>query len=165
MKKIIVIENILHKSERVDLINKSKKMLIDGEELRKKYSLLFYPGKQTDPNLHLLEEFKIFHKKILRKIKEKSDLDFQIKKSWVNFSNGSDVCWHDHNCNYALVYYAKTIPFINNGTIFKDNIKVNVKQNSMLLFPGSLVHSAPKFKIPFDRYTLAMELDFFRSYK
>ena len=56
----------------------------------------------------------------------------------------------------------KTFPLLNSGTLFKDEGFIRCPQNSLIVFPSHLVHSVPKYRFGFSRYTLAMDLNISR---
>ena len=154
------IDNVFDNEKRKDILERSKKYLRDHQafvDSGEMHPDLYLPGKQTSPNLHK----KIpFANDILKVIKNNLDLDFAVISSWVNWTNGNkkDLNWHNHSCDYACVYYLKIpFPFFSNGTIIEDKF-YKAFQNSLLLFPGRMNHTAPSSPFRFDRYTLAMNL-------
>ena len=153
MIMIYRIDNVFDNERRKDILERSKKYLKSQDDFR---GLDFLPGKQTSPHLHTQISFAT---EVLQSIKDAVGLDLDIKKSWVNWTNGKkkDVYWHTHNSHYAAVYYLKTLPFINSGTMFEKKF-VRASQNSMLLFPSDLSHSAPHSLLRYNRYTIALEL-------
>ena len=81
----------------------------------------------------------------------------------VKYSNSdTPLSWHSHytndNVSFASVYYLQTLPFFSNGTLFEDRF-VRAPQNSMIIFPAHLVHTAPTSPFRFDRYTLSLNLN------
>ena len=59
----------------------------------------------------------------------------------------------------VAVYYIKTLPFFNSGTLFEDGF-VRAPQNSMIIFPAHLLHTTPKYPFPFiDRYVMSIDLN------
>tara|TARA_R100000008_G_scaffold55726_1_gene34228 strand:- start:194 stop:736 length:543 start_codon:yes stop_codon:yes gene_type:complete len=169
LDEIILINNIISDEERERLIEVSKPLLISGAELGRMYGGADYPGNQTLSNLHHNPEFDYLHKEMLKCIKKESGMDLEIVKSWVNWTDGNkkDINWHLHHCTYACVYYMKTNPFLTSGTLFdlvinKRKRKKFVKgsQNSLMLFPGHVLHTAPSSFLRRDRYTLACNLEF-----
>ena len=154
------IDNVFDNEKRKDILERSKKYLRDHKQfvdLENMPPEIRLPGKQTPPDLHK----KIpFANDILKVIKNNLDLDFAVISSWVNWTNGKkkDVYWHTHNSHYAAVYYLKTpLPFFSNGTLFEDKF-YKAPQNSILLFPGHMRHTAPTSLFRLDRYSLGMEL-------
>jgi hypothetical protein len=158
MNDISVISDIFTEEERNLFIKNIQPLLVSGEKFG--YSDRSYPGKQTHPTLHLHLDFVDIHKILLIRIKEDVGLNLKIYKSWVNWTNGKvKEHWHNHPCSWTGVYYMKTFPFLNNGTLFESKF-IRVPQNSLLLFPGDLMHTAPKFPFGLDRYTWAMEFEY-----
>lgn len=162
---IIIIKNIFKDEYRKKLLEDAKPLLIDSEYCAAHYGTEI-PGRQTHPTLYVHPKFTAAHKTILWTIKSLTSLNFKVEGSWVNWTNGNrdDINWHNHEgFDYSVVYYIKTLPFFNNGTVFETN-KGNAKfikapQNSLMLFPASLKHTAPPCPFRSDRYTLAMELN------
>ena len=74
-----------------------------------------------------------------------------ILKSWINWTNGKkkDIQWHNHkdSGDLSLVYYMKTFPFFSNGTLFR-RWMVKAPQNSILIFPCHIEHTAPTCPFP-----------------
>ena len=152
--------NVLSNQERKKLIKDCQPLLQDlGEE---------YPGKQTKCGLHLHPDFLSPIKDMVRIIFKETGLDLVVADmAWINWTNGSkkDVAWHTHECDYALVYYIKTpLPFFSNGTLFEDGF-VRAPQNSMIIFPAHLIHTAPSSPFRFDRYTMAINLNIRNNFK
>ena len=152
---IYLIENVFTNQERQKLIKDSQPLLLEnlGEQ---------YPGRQTWSDLHENPKFKSSISHILRVVYKTTGLNLVITKSWVNWTNGKkkDIEWHRHPSQYSLVYYMKIpLPIFSNGTLFKNGL-FKVPQNSMIVFPGSMEHSAPSSPFRFDRYSLAMELKY-----
>ena len=155
------IHNVLSNQERKKIIKDIQPLLMDGEQVGKYYNTSrSFPGKQTISNLHQQSQFVSVIKKIEDIIKKEINLDLEVTKSWVKYSNSdTQLNWHIHHCDYASVYYIKTpLPFFSNGTLFEDGF-VQVPQNSMIIFPAHLMHSTPKYPFPFiDRYVLSINL-------
>ena len=144
--------NIFTNQERKDLLYKSIPLVKHIPE---------HPAKQTRADLHYNLDFNLYHQIIMKRIKDMVFIDLKIVRSWINEDWGrkEDISWHNHDSFYSCVYYLKTIPFFNSGTLFKDYGFVRAKQNSLVLFPSHLVHGTPSYPFPFiKRYTLVMEL-------
>tara|TARA_B100000427_G_scaffold283839_1_gene256370 strand:+ start:1175 stop:1669 length:495 start_codon:yes stop_codon:yes gene_type:complete len=159
---IYKIHNVLSNDERKKIIKDIQPFLMNREQMNICYNnTTFYPGKQTHELLHLNPEFASLIKKIIDKIKKEINLDLEVTKSWVKYSNSdTQLNWHTHHCAYASVYYLKTLPFFSNGTLFEDGF-IRAPQNSMIIFPAHLVHTTPKNPFPFiDRYVMSMDLTF-----
>ena len=156
-----LIHNVLSNKDRKKLIKDCQPLLQDlGEG---------FPGKQTQCNLHLHPDFLSPIKDMIRIIVKETGLDLVVADmAWINWTNGSkkDIAWHRHpDVDYALVYYIKTpIPFFSNGTVFKDGL-VRAPQNSMIIFPAHLLHTAPSSPFRFDRYTMAINLNIRNNFK
>ena len=154
------IDNILDNKFRKSVLERSKKYLKSQEEFPagtfKVDSVL--PGKQTPPDLHMKLDYG---PPLLIAIRKATGINFTIGKSWVNWTNGDkkDVCWHTHpDADYSAVWYLKTpLPFFNNGTLFKGGL-FKSPQNSVLIFPADIIHTAPPSPFRLDRYTLGMDL-------
>ena len=156
METVHLIENVLTHDKRKKLLRDALPLLmVRGPN---------FPGKQTHSRIHMLSFFRSTLNDIVGIVQEKTGLDLVIGDSWINWTNGKkkDFSWHDHTkpigCDYALVYYLKTFPFFSNGTVFRGGF-VKAPQNSLILFPSHLEHSAPTSPLRFDRYTLAMDLN------
>ena len=152
---IHLIKNILKEEERKKLIKDCKPLLLDlGPD---------FPGKQSQPLRPKLSfwqpelQFERIHKIFLSHAENviKESLEWDI--SWFFFTKGKikNNHWHNHPVDYAGVYYMKTFPFFSNGTLFKDRF-IKAPQNSLLIFPGHLYHTAPSSPLPFDRYTMSL---------
>ena len=162
MGKIYLIKNVLADDERKKLIEDSIPLLLSSEEMGEIHKGRRYPGKQTFADLHLDSKFRSVVYKMLNIIFEKTGLILDVSSVWVNLTNGNKdiVAWHNHTSDYTLVYYMKTFPFFSNGTLFREPIGfVKAPQNSLILFPGRLEHTAPSSLFRFSRYTVAINLN------
>tara|TARA_B100000287_G_C20191035_1_gene606160 strand:+ start:73 stop:576 length:504 start_codon:yes stop_codon:yes gene_type:complete len=158
----IVLKNILTDSERKNVLKYALPRLVDGDELYKipGNRVGRYPGKQTEANLHRIPYFNHVHSMMMKRIEQYTGHNYIVKRSWINWTNGDkkDVGWHCHDTDLSVVYYIKIpLPLFSNGTLFRDGF-VKAPQNSLLIFPSHLEHSAPSSPFRFDRYTLAMDL-------
>ena len=170
LEDIHLFSNILSEKERKRLIEVTKPLLLEGSKLAEIYGhCVGYPGKQTNSNIHLNPEFENIHSEILRLSRKYLLKNFEVERSWVNWTNGKkkDINWHTHHTPYAAVYYMKHLPIFTNGTLFKMQVndKVRTKffkapQNSAIVFPAQLLHTAPSSPLRVDRYTLAINLGF-----
>ena len=161
MVLVYKIHNVLSSKERKKIIKDIQPFLMDSEQLGKYYNTSrSFPGKQTISNLHQQSQFVSVIKKIEDIIKKEINLDLEVTKSWVKYSNSdTQLNWHIHHCDYASVYYMKTpLPFFSNGTLFRKGL-FKAPQNSIIVFPGSMEHTAPSSPFRFNRYSLAMELN------
>ena len=148
-----IIKNVFTDGQRHKLIKDCQPLLLQWGKK--------FPGRQTRSHLHLHPDFISPIQEMVRIIFQETGLNFVISKSWINWTNGKkkDIAWHRHSCDYALVYYIKTpLPFFSNGTLFEDGF-VRAPQNSMIIFPAHLVHTAPTSPFRFDRYTLSLNLN------
>lgn len=147
-----VINHILTNKERIELIKKCKPFLKKDEN---------FPASQTHPSLHNEKELEYFYNIFIDKIRTKLEKNFSIFTSWVNEDIGrkEDIFWHKHSgVDYTCIYYMRTLPFFNSGTLFKDKF-VRVKQNSFLIFPGDILHGTPSYPFHFfKRYTLVIDI-------
>ncbi len=162
MKKII--KNVLTNEERKTLLKDVQPLLVDGTTLAAfyQYSDRSYPGKQTYDTLHLHPHYIPTLNYMVELISKEVGKNFVLNKAWVNLTNGKskDLAWHHHrmDCEYAAVYYMKIFPLFSNGTLFRDGL-VKAPQNSILVFPADLDHTAPSSPLRFDRYTMALNLN------
>ena len=161
MMEHILIKNVLSNKERKKLIKDSQQFLMDGDEMGKMVNKsITWPGKQTLEHMYLLPSFGPIIYRMLNLIKESLKEDLIVTYAWINWTNGKkeDLCWHDHPSYYSAVYYMQTFPFFSNGTLFEDGL-VKAPQNSLLVFPSRLQHTAPSSPLRFERYTMALELE------
>ena len=150
---IHLIKNVFTNKQRRKLIKDCQPLIVDmGPQ---------FPGRQTYAELHLHPDFTSSMNDILGIVYKEIGLSLVISKSWANWTNGNkkDIAWHIHPSQYSLVYYMKTpLPFFNNGTLFRKGL-FKAPQNSIIVFPGSMEHTAPSSPFRFIRYSLAMELN------
>ena len=117
--------------------------------------------------MYTYPQLKFYHNRIIKLVKEKIGLNVVMAGSWLNLTDGrrKELRWHNHRgIDYAAVYYLKTIPFLNSGTLIKDYGFVRAPQNSLLIFPGNIDHSTPGFPFRFKRYTYAFDLNIARDF-
>jgi hypothetical protein len=158
-----IINNILTNKERRKLIRDANDDLLDWNMINGATKKYFYPGKQTAPtdyNENIAKKYNWAHIIFKDRIDNYMNWDCNIIKSWINWTNGNkkDINWHSHyDSPYSAVYYMRTLPFFSDGTLFRDGF-VKVPQNSLLIFPSHLEHTAPTSVIPFSRYTMAFEV-------
>ena len=163
MIKISVVENIFKEQERKYYLKIIKPLMTSSSVLEFHYDGK-YPGRQTLPLLHMHPDFKSFMDRILEITNKDIGVNLKITEAWGNWTNGNsnDIGWHTHHCEYAAVYYLKT-SFLNNGTLFKKYGLIQAPQNSIIIFPGHLMHTAPTFwrnnPFRFNRYTIAINLN------
>ena len=161
-----VIKNVLTNDERKKLLKDVQPLLVDGTTLAAYYkSYQRYPGKQTHDTLHLHPDFIPTLIYMVKLISKEMGKKFVLERAWANYSNGKkvDMGWHNHrrDCEYVAVYYMKTFPLFSNGTLFRDGL-VKAPQNSILVFPSDIDHTAPSSPLRFSRYTLAVNLNTYR---
>ena len=160
---IINLRNVLTNKKRKQLIEDCQPFLYDSDQIKRMHdSIKYFPGKQTLPNLHGKTKFKDIIDRFTNLSVKKYGFDLQPEKCWINWTNGKkeNISWHTHPTDYALVYYIQT-PFFSGGTLFRERF-IKAPQNSMLVFPAALEHSAPRALFPCDRYTLALNLNIVR---
>ena len=154
-----IVKNVLTNKERKKLIADCKPHLIDGKELEKKYDRPF-PAKQTQEDIYLIPCFREPINKILITTSKTLRQSLVLKRVWINCTSGKkeDVLWHNHiPMEWSCVYYMKTLPFVDSGTLFKDGF-MRAPQNSLLLFPANLYHRPPTSPFRFKRYSMALDL-------
>ena len=156
----LLIKNILSPKERKKLIEECKPFLrgvaldtVDGS-----------PGFQSDPVQRDGEgyaQFENIHKKFLNIAQRELNKRLNWDITWFLYTKGriENNTWHTHPVDYAGVYYMKTTPFFNSGTVIKEYGLVRSPQNSLLIFPGNLYHSTPGFPFRFKRYTYGFNLN------
>jgi hypothetical protein len=152
--------NVFTEEERKKIITDSQKYLLTIND----YPDQFYPGKQTK-NLQLRHpEFQWVEERLKDAAKKRIGR-VKVNRFWVNETNGNkkDLSWHNHIDNmgtqYGSVCYLKSIPFYD-GTLFEDKF-VKAPQNSLLIFPAHLKHTAPSLPrynpLRLKRYTLSAD--------
>ena len=118
-----------------------------------------YPSYQSDDILTHYPQFllvhQIFHSLASKYLKEK----LFLKRSWFLMTEGKEEqsIMHNHPHDYVGVYYMNSHPSFPNGTEFEEEGLVEVPENSMVLFPGHLVHRPPVFNQKFERYTMSLD--------
>ena len=163
MIKILRIKDVFTDTIRKKLIQNCEPLLYPGDNLSDKNNFPGkYPATQTHADLYNHPKFKESHVHLLTLINDRSKLNLKITRSWILKTTGrsTDQCWHNHLDNKAewvAVYYIKTQPYFDNGTEFEHGF-IKTPQNSLLLFPASLNHTAPKSPFRFSRYTLSLDL-------
>ena len=157
--KLHIIENVFMEEERKDFLEKSKPFLADSRKFINTEG--FYWFKLTSPSMNLVPSLRVYHEHLLKLIKKEIGLNLAIMGAWMNLTDGrrKEIKWHTHPVDYAGVYYMKTTPFFNSGTVIKEYGLVRSPQNSLLIFPGNLYHSTPGFPFRFKRYTYAFNLN------
>ena len=165
---IHVIEKVFSEDTRKRLVESSKPLIVKGSDIKAFYATpdaFVLPGRRSHPSVHLHPDFVEEAHHVVNIIKEKLGLDLVIVQSHINLTVGNkeESCWHRHNCDYTVVYYMKTMPFFNSGTLFKEQGFVRAPQNSILFCSADTEHMAPTtfFRNPFrvERYTWAIDLN------
>ena len=152
-----IIKNIFEEDQRKKMIEDLKPLLVDLGEL--------HPGRQTHPTLHLHPDFQQVHNHLLNLVKEKLKLNLEIVRTWANESYGrkEHMGWHVHFYDYAWVYYLKTTPFLNSGTLFKEDGFIRSPQNSLLIFKShDAWHTVPGYPFNIERFSLSADLNIIR---
>tara|TARA_Y100001938_G_C7754771_1_gene265659 strand:- start:17 stop:517 length:501 start_codon:yes stop_codon:yes gene_type:complete len=159
MYAIHLIKNILTPKERKKLIKDVQPLLLNGEEMQKLLPGIEYkPGKRTLADIQLHPDFKVVQQRVVDKINKYTKLNVGVCKSWIFLTKGEDKFWHTHpDADWAAVYYIRTLPFFNNGTLFRHGL-FKAPQNSVIIFPSNLEHTAPTFPLRINRYTWGMDL-------
>ena len=159
-----IIKNVLSNKKRKELIKDCQPYLISGEELSRMFYGDEYPGKQT-LDISSKPPFRLVIKHMAELVEKETKLKLVYDNCWINLSRGKKKegeMWHNHQeYDFALVYYMKTLPFFNNGTLFRNGF-IKAPQNSLLLFPANLEHTAPSCPFRSERYTLSMNLNIVR---
>tara|TARA_B100000287_G_scaffold367192_1_gene362806 strand:- start:790 stop:1293 length:504 start_codon:yes stop_codon:yes gene_type:complete len=156
--------NVFSEQERKKILTDAKKYLTTIDD----YPDQFYPGRQSK-NLMPRPELQWVHDRLI-KAAYRVVGRVKINRFWINETTGNkkDLSWHNHIDNqgtdYGSVYYLKSIPFYD-GTLFEDQF-VKAPQNSLLIFPAHLKHTAPSLPrynpLRLKRYT--MSADFKKIY-
>ena len=162
------LDNVLSSERRKKIITDAEKIGLGDTEYwyEANRGLKKLPGRQTRNDLHRIEDFRWLVREFRGIAEEILKRKLVIDGAWVNWTNGKkrDICWHSHDHDYALVYYVKVFPMFSNGTIFKnkngEKVFYKANQNSLLLFPARIEHTAPTSPLRFGRYTLALDLDY-----
>ena len=167
--KVYLLENILTDRERKKIVKDVQPLLLSGKELQQRFPDMEYkPGKHTLAELYSHPDFREVQQRIIDQINAyfyslslfagEDRVKVDIHKSWIFSTRGQREFWHTHpKADWAAVYYIKTVPFFDNGTLFRSGL-FKAPQNSLILFPGWLRHSAPTFPFRFNRYTWGMDL-------
>ncbi len=149
-----IIKNILTDNERKKLIKDCQPYLLDLGKA--------FPGRQTENFIYDIPCFKDPIDKMGKAIRTVIKKDLLLRRSWINWTNGSkkDIAWHNHpDADISAVYYMTKYTC---GTQFEDSF-VKAELNSLLVFPSNLLHTAPAspFKYDrYDRYTMALDISY-----
>ncbi len=166
----LLIKNVLSNKQRKKLIRDAQPLLKTSDEIADYYNNhrgQRYAGRQTTCNLQEDPKFLEPIITMMTRIHKETGKNFVVKNSWINWTNGTkkEVAWHDHlkavdrGTGYTMVYYIKVpLPFFSNGTLFKEEGFITAPQNSILIFPPHLVHTAPSSPFRLERYTMSLDL-------
>ena len=152
-----IINNCLTPQDRENLIRDCRPLLKKIEHCT---------AYQTDAPIRTYPQFETIHKKFDDIAQHHLKRELKPDKSWFIMTNGTNdqFLMHYHPVDYAAVYYINSFPNYKNGTIFEEDGFIEASENSMLLFPGHLRHSAPTFKEDFERYTMSLNWNFKTSH-
>ena len=153
MNEVFLTKDVLTEPQR-------KRLLEDLQPFLKDFP--GWPGKQSNQNLHLCSQFDAIFKRFLEIATGMvgEALRWGSEEGTVSFFNETtgrkkDIAWHSHPSDFSGVYYIKTFPFFSNGTLFRDGF-AKAPQNSLLIFPSHLEHTAPSSPLRFKRYTMGL---------
>ena len=158
MQEHFILTNFLPDEKRKKLIEDCKPFLRQLAPNGKKN----YPSYQSDDDLRLWPQFHEIH--FMGDILAQEYLQKKLipEKSWFIMTQGKEDQYskHNHPVDYVGVYYMNSHPSFTNGTEFEEYGFVEAPENSMLLFPGHLYHSPPRFEKDcseyFERYTMSL---------
>ena len=165
--KVYLLENILTDRERKKIVKDVQPLLLGGKELQQRIPDMEYkPGKHTLAELYSHPDFREVQQRIIDQINAyfyslslfaaEDRVKVDVHKSWIFSTRGQEEFWHTHpEADWAAVYYIKTVPFFDNGTLFRSGL-FKAPQNSLLVFPANLEHTAPSCPFRSERYTLSM---------
>ncbi len=118
-----------------------------------------FPAYQSDVNLRSFPQFKEVHDTLDSLAYQNLEERLLPEHSWFIMSEGKEehCMFHDHPVDYVGVYYMNSHPSFANGTEFLEDGLVEAPENSMVLFPGFLVHRPPVFNQKgFQRYSMSL---------
>tara|TARA_B100000287_G_scaffold412629_1_gene443292 strand:- start:180 stop:650 length:471 start_codon:yes stop_codon:yes gene_type:complete len=144
-----IFKNVLTPDQRKKLIKECKPYLREWGEGT--------PGRQSRPLSFNHPQFQWAHKIFHERVSKELQMPLQWDCSFFNETNGNkkSMLWHNHPVDYAGVYYMKIFPLFSNGTLFEEGL-VKAPQNSLLLFPGKVLHTCPTSPLRFKRYTMSL---------
>jgi len=120
-----------------------------------------YPAYQSRATLRNYPQFQLVHQILDSLACQYLEEKLLLERSWFIMTQGkeNEFVMHNHPVDYVAVYYMNSHPSFTNGTEFEEYGFVEAPENSMLLFPGNLVHSPPRFKCNeyFERYTMSLD--------
>ena len=161
MDKKFIVHDCLLPDHRKQLIEDCKPFL---RRLSEKH-----PAYQSDAPLRKYTKFDSVHKTFdyIAQHCLQTELIPYEHSSWFIMTQGKEdqYLMHNHPVDYVGVYYMNSHPSFTNGTEFEEYGLVEVPENSMVLFPGHLMHTPPLFKCSeyFERYTMSLNWNFKRS--
>ena len=144
--------------------NLRKKLIEDCKPFLKKLSeegKTEFPAYQSDNDLRWFEQFSDIHYAADLCAQEYLQKKLRPDRSWCIMTQGKEdqYSMHNHPVDYVGIYYMNSHPSFANGTELKEYGFVEAPENSMLLFPGHLYHSPPRFEKDcseyFERYTMS----------
>ena len=123
-----------------------------------------HPAYQSDAPLREYSQFNLVFTIFDSMAQQYLQRELIPETSWFIMTQGkeNEFVMHNHPVDYVAVYYMNSHPSFTNGTEFEEYGFVEAPENSMLLFPGNLVHSPPRFKCNeyFERYTMSFNWNF-----
>ena len=153
MNEIFLTKDVLTEPQR-------KKLLEDLKPFLKYFPGA--PGRQSNQDLHLCSQFNLIFERFLTIATGMvgEPLRWGAKRQTVSFFNETigkkeDITWHSHPSDFSGVYYIKTFPFFSNGTLFRDGF-FEAPQNSLIIFPSCLEHTAQSSPLRFKIYTMGL---------
>ena len=158
MQEHFILTNFLPDEKRKKLIEDCKPFLKKlGNRGEKEF-----PSYQSDDDLRLYSQFHEMHFKADIFTQEYLQKKLIPEKSWFIMTQGKEdqYAMHNHPVDYVGVYYMNSHPSFKNGTEFEEYGFVEAPENSMLLFPGHLNHTPPKFEANFERYSMSFNWNF-----
>tara|TARA_B100001250_G_scaffold253826_1_gene218358 strand:+ start:1178 stop:1648 length:471 start_codon:yes stop_codon:yes gene_type:complete len=154
MDKKFILTDILPKEQREKLIEDCKPYLkkIDDD----------HPAYQSDAPIRNYPPFFNIHSIVDNLASKFLQIDLIPEKSWFIMTQGNDnqYLMHNHPVDYVAVYYMNSHSSFVNGTEFEIDGFIEAPENSMLLFPGHLNHTPPKFEANFERYSMSFNWNF-----
>ena len=158
MQEHFILTNFLPDEKRKKLIEDCKPFLQNLSNKGEKE----FPAYQSDCDLRLYPQFHEMHFRADTLAKEYLQKELIPELSWFIMTQGKEdqYMMHNHPVDYVGVYYMNSHPSFINGTEFEEYGLVEVPENSMVIFPGHLMHTPPKFEKDcseyFERYTMSI---------
>ena len=162
MHELFLLTNFFPDDKRKNLIEECKPLLgrlgfkyvNDGGEI-------VHPAYQSEGDLRWFEQFSDIHYAADLCAQEYLQKKLRPDRSWFIMTQGKEdqYLMHNHPVDYVGIYYMNSHPSFSNGTEFEEYGLVEVPENSMIIFPGHLYHSPPRFEKDcseyFERYTMS----------